>query len=233
MINLHTINWDEHLAMKLSEYIINDIKPLNINSKISDLQLLFNQLTYSHIPVENDDHIYLGCFSATDAQCFESHKPLNEFRHAIEDFFVRKHTLWLDVLEAFARNASNIMPVLNDKNVYLGYYELNDIISLFGDSPFFTDAGGILVIEKGINDYSFSEISQIVESNDGKILGAFVSRIKNDVVQITLKIGNVGLTSVIQTFRRYSYRIVSGHEEDSYTESLKERSDYLNKYLNI
>ena len=230
---MQTYKRNEHPLMKLSEYIINDIKPLNINNKISDLQLLFNQLTYSHIPVENDDHIYLGCFSATDAQCFEGHKPLNEYSHAIEDFFVRKNTLWLDVLEAFARNASNIMPVLNDKNVYLGYYELNDIISLFGDSPFFTAAGGILVIEKGINDYSFSEISQIVESNNGKILGAFVSRIKNDVVQITIKIDNVGLTSVIQTFRRYSYRIVSGHEEDSYTESLKERSDYLNKYLNI
>jgi len=222
-----------HLPMKLSEYIINDIQPLNRNSKISELQLLFNELTYSHIPIENDEHIYLGCFSATDAQCFESDKSLNEYNHLFEEFFVRKNTLWLDVLEAFARNSANIMPVLNDENIYLGYYELNDIISLFGDSPFFTAPGGILVIEKGINDYSLSEISQIVESNNGKILGAFVSRIKNDVVQITLKIGNIGLSSVIQTFRRYSYHIVSGHEEDSYTESLKERSDYLNKYLNI
>lgn len=219
--------------MKLSEYIINDIKPLNGNSKISELQSLFNELTYSHIPIESDEHIYLGCFSATDAHCFEGNKSLNEYKHVFEDFFVRKNTLWLDVLEAFARNSSNIMPVLNDENTYLGYYELNDIISLFGDSPFFTAPGGILVIEKGINDYSLSEISQIVESNNGKILGAFVSRIKNDVVQITLKIGNIGLSSVIPTFRRYSYQIVSGHEEDSYTESLKERSDYLNKYLNI
>jgi hypothetical protein len=219
--------------MKLSEYIINDIKPLNKNSKISELQSLFNQLTYSHIPIENDDHIYLGCFSETDAYCFESEKPLSEYSHAMEDFFVRKNTLWLDVLEAFARNAANIMPVLNEENVYLGYYELNDIISLFGDSPFFTAPGGILVIEKGINDYSFSEISQIIESNNGKILGAFVSRIKNDMVQITIKIGNAGLSSIMQTFRRYNYNVVSGNEEDSYTESLKERSDYLNKYLNI
>lgn len=219
--------------MKLSEYIINDIKPLNRNSKISELQLLFNQLTYSHIPIENDDHVYVGCFSETDAHCFESEKSLNEYNHVMENFSVRENTLWLDVLEAFARNSANIMPVLNDENMYLGYYELKDIISLFGDSPFFTDPGGILVIEKGINDYSFSEISQIIESNNGKVLGAFVSRIKNDVVQITLKIGNVGLSSIIHTFRRYSYNVVSGHEEDTYTESLKERSDYLNKYLNI
>ncbi|NNK82694.1 MAG: acetoin utilization protein acuB, partial [Flavobacteriaceae bacterium] len=34
-------------------------------------------------------------------------------------------------------------------------------------------------------------------------------------------------------FRRYSYNIVSGHEDDSFLEDLKERSDYLNKYLNM
>ena len=32
---------------------------------------------------------------------------------------------------------------------------------------------------------------------------------------------------------RYEYEIVSEHEEDNYMNSLKERSDYLDKYLNI
>lgn len=219
--------------MKLSEYIINDIKPLNSTSKISELQLLFNQLTYSHIPIKDENGVFLGAFFETDAHCSESEKPISEYLNSIEGFFVRDNTLWLDVLEAFAQNSANIMPVLDKKNNYLGYYELNDIISLFNESPFFFEAGGVLVIEKGINDYSFSEISQIVESNDGKLLGAFISKIKNDVVQVTLKIGNTGLNEIIQTFRRYSYNIVSGHEEDSYIESLKDRSDYLNKYLNM
>ncbi|CAH8282271.1 hypothetical protein EV196_105301 [Mariniflexile fucanivorans] len=219
--------------MELSEFIINDIKPLNSNSKISDLQQLFNQLTYSHIPIQDDDNIYLGSFSETDAHCFDGDKTLNDYKYAIENFFVRDSTQWLDVLEAFAVNSTNIMPVLNNQNKYLGYYELKEVISLFSDSPFFSDPGGILVIEKGINDYSFSEVSQIVESNGGRLLGAYVSKMEPDLIQITLKIGNTGLNEIIQTFRRYSYDIVSGHEEDSYLESLKERSDYLNKYLNI
>lgn len=219
--------------MKLSELIINDIKPLDTKSKISDLQHLFNQLTFSHIPVKNEQGDYLGCFSETDAHCFDSDKPLSEYLYSLEDFFVRNKTVWLDILEAFAVNSTNIMPVLNEENRYLGYYELNDVISLFSESPFFSEPGGILVVEKGINDYTFSEISQIVESNDGKLLGAFVSRMNTDLVQVTLKIGNTGLNEIIQTFRRYSYNIVSGHEEDSYIESLKDRSDYLKKYLNM
>ncbi|KAA5827846.1 CBS domain-containing protein [Algibacter amylolyticus] len=219
--------------MKLSELIINDITPLSNQSETSDLKQLFNQLTYSHIPVKNENGAYMGCFSDTDAHCFDSEKAIETYLYALEDFYVRSNTLWLDVLEAFAVNSANIMPVLNEQNEYLGYYELNDVISLFSESPFFSEAGGILVVEKGINDYSFSEISQIVESNDGKLLGAFVSKMNTDLVQVTLKIGNTGLNEIIQTFRRYSYNIVSGHEEDGYIETLKERSDYLNKYLNM
>ncbi len=70
----------------------------------------------------------------------------------------------------------------------MGYYELNDIIHLFNETPFFAEPGGILIVEKGINDYSFSEISQIVESNDAKLLGAFVSKMDGDLVRITLKL---------------------------------------------
>lgn len=219
--------------MKLSDFIVNDIKPLYSNSKISDLQQLFNQLTYSHIPILDENNIYIGSFPETDAYCFESHKTISAYKHTVEHFFVRDTTIWLDILEAFAVNAANIMPVLDSQNNYLGYYELKEVISLFSDSPFFSDPGGVLVIEKGINDYSFSEISQIVESNNGKVLGAFISKMTPDLAQITLKIGNTGLNDIIQTFRRYSYHIVSGHEEDSYLESLKERSDYLDKYLNM
>ena len=125
------------------------------------------------------------------------------------------------------------MPVLSPENKYLGYYELNDIIHLFNETPFFSEPGGILIVEKGIQDYSFSEISQIVESNDAKLLGAFISKIENDVAQITLKIGNTSLNDVTQTFRRYSYNIIAGHEDDTYIKSLKDRSKYLDKYLNI
>ena len=218
--------------MSLQEYIINDIKPINFSEKVNDAQLLFTELTYSHIPVEKDG-VYLGCISENDAHCFESQQTIANCNYTIDRFFVRAETNWLDVLETFAQNSCNIMPVLHKNNTYLGYYELSDIIGLFNETPFFAEPGGILIIEKGIQDYSFSEISQIVESNDAKFLGAFISKMSNDVAQITVKIGNSSINDVAQTFRRYSYNVISGHEEDLYMENLKERSDYLKKYLDI
>ncbi len=218
--------------MQLQDFVINDVEPLKIEDKISDAQMLFNQLTYSHIPILKDG-VYVGCISENDAYCFEKARVISDCLYAIEGFFVRPTTNWLDILEAFAQNDANIMPVLDHHNKYLGYYELNDIMHLFNETPFFSEPGGILIIEKGIHDYSFSEISQIVESNDAKLLGAFISKMDGDLAQITLKIGNGSLNEIIQTFRRYSYIIVSGHDDDSYLESLKQRSQYLDKYLNM
>ena len=125
------------------------------------------------------------------------------------------------------------MPVLGMDNKYLGYYELTDIMYLFNNTPFLNEAGGIIVVEKGPKEYSFSEICQIVESNDAKILGAFISKMNNETAQVTIKIGHTGMNAIVQTFRRYGYIVVSSHDEDKFLEDLKDRSNYLDKYLNI
>lgn len=218
--------------METENYIINDVKPIDISSKIKEVQSVFNQLTYTHIPVEKDGQ-YFGCVSENDAYCFDSTKALTDFQYALEPFHVLEHTNWLDVLEAFAIHNSNIMPVLGHDNQYLGYFELGDIMSLFNNTPFLNENGGIIVVEKGIKDYSFSEVCQIVESNGARIYGVFISEFKNETVQITLKVGQSGMNSIAQTFRRYDYVVVSHHEEDKFLEDLKERSKYLEKYLNI
>ena len=218
--------------METQNYIINDIEPLDVSATIKEVQTVFNQLTYSHVPVAKDGH-YVGCVSENDAYCFDNKKSLNDFQYAIEPFHVLLDANWLDILEAFALNNSNIMPVLGPENNYLGYYELGDIMSLFNNTPFLNETGGIIIIEKGMQDYSFSEICQIVESNGTRIFGVFISKIEDERVQFTLKVGHTAINSIVQTFRRYNYNVISHHEEDKFLEDLKERSEYLDKYLNI
>ncbi|TRZ44423.1 CBS domain-containing protein [Robertkochia solimangrovi] len=218
--------------MNLQSYINNDILPLLTNYPVRMVEGMFADCTFTHFPVV-EDHKLLGNISEEDLEGFETDKKISDYMYMLDVFFVKKNTSWLDVLEAFARNNANVMPVLDEDDNYLGYYELIDVIGLFKETPFLNEPGGILIVEKGTQDYTFSEISQIVESNDGKLLGAFVSDAQEDLTQITLKVGNVGLNNILQTFRRYGYNIVSGNEDDSYVESLKRRSEYLSRYLNI
>ena len=218
--------------MNLQTHIMNDCLPLLPNFAVAMAEELFAHSTCTHIPVVDDDKL-MGLVSEEDVEGFDNEKKINDYLYLLDHFFVRKRTVWLDVLEAFARSNSNIMPVLDEDGNYLGYYELVDIIGLFKETPFLSEQGGVLIVEKGKTDYSFSEISQIVESNDGRLLGAFISDMHDDITQVTVKVSSSGLNDIIQTFRRYSYNVVSGNEDDAYVEELKKRSDYLNRYLNI
>jgi len=218
--------------MPLRNHIIDDIDVFTVADSIDRIVDFFHDSTYSHIAITEKGE-FLGSLCEEDIHEFEKDKKVSDYRYNLEAFFVRKDTNWLDVLETFARNETNIIPVLDDNNEIAGYYDLTDIVGFFIDTPFFTEPGGIIVVAKGIKDYSFSEIAQIVESNNTRVIGAFITDIRNDVIQVTIKIGTTDLNEVIQTFRRYNYNILFGNNDDQFLEDLKERSDYLDKYLNV
>ncbi len=218
--------------MNIQSFILNEVKIPQFTTPVAEVLEIFNEHPYSHLPVKQGE-VYMGCIPVADARIFETDKSLEDFQYALEGFFVRDTDNWIDVLHNFSKNDSNIMPVLDKHNNFLGYLELQDIMNLFTESPFLNNPGGIIVVEKGVKDYSFSEICQIVESSGTYVLGAFVSGTKNDRAQITLKTGSTPFNAIFQTFRRYGYEVISEHPEDSLSLSLKDRSRYLDKYLNI
>ena len=217
---------------EITDYITNDYKALDSQETIADVQDFFMDVPFSHFSVLNEG-IYIGSIAVDDIDTFDSDKKISDYKYALEGFFARNNMIWLDVLEVFAKNHTNVVPVLNEENAYLGYYELEDIVKFFHETPFLREQGGIIVIKKSMQDYSMSQIAQIVESNNGKLLGLFVSEADAENVQITIKIALGAMNDIIQTFRRYNYEIVSEHHEDNYLNNLKERSEYLDKYLSM
>lgn len=217
---------------EITNYITNDYKAIDSQETIAAVQEFFNELTFSHFPVV-EEGIYIGSIGSDDVETFDISKKISDYRYSLEGFFARENMIWLDVLEVFAKNHSNLIPVLDQKNQYLGYYEIRDILNFFHETPFLQESGGILVVQKNTLGYSMGEITQIIESNNGKILGLFVSEADSDNTQVTIKISSGVMNEIIQSFRRYNYEIISEHYEDNYINTLKERSDYLDKYLNI
>lgn len=218
--------------MQIQNHITTSIPEFTTSDACKKLYDFFAESTYSHVAILENNR-FLGAFSENDIEAAALEGSIDTVRYELHSFFVRKDTNWLDVLEVFARNEANLVPVLGEEEELLGYYNLTDIVTVFIDTPFFTDPGNILVIATGIKEYSFSQIAQIVESNNAKLIGAFITEVQNDVVQITLKLSATNFNEVVQTFRRYSYHILFGNSDDQFIESLKQRSDYLDKYLNV
>ena len=216
----------------LKDYITNDYKPIDNQETIGAVRDFFDDLTFSHFPII-EEGVFIGSIVADDIETFDSDKKVSDYRYTLEHFFARTNMIWLDVLEIFAKNHANLVPILDENNTYIGYYEIEDVIKFFHETPFLKEQGGIIIVSKNIIDYSMSQITQIVESNNGKILGLFISNSTLNTIEVTLKINVGSLNEIIQTFRRYNYEIISEHNDDNYINNLKERSDYLDKYLNI
>lgn len=217
---------------EIANYITNDFKAIDSQDSIAVVQEFFDELTFSHFPVIEEE-VYIGSIASEDIETFDGSKKIFDYKFSLEGFFARNNMVWLEVLEVFAKNNTNLVPVLDDKNKYIGYYEITDIIKFFSKTPFLFESGKIIVIKKRQEDYSLSQITQIIESNNGKTLGLFVSGTDAENIEVTMKINAGPINEIIQTFRRYDYEIVSDHHEDNYINTLKERSDYLDKYLNI
>ncbi len=212
--------------------LIQTLPTFELDQHIELIRVFFEDHTFSHIAVVNQDR-FVGMIAENDIECFEDRSQLSDVVSSLQPFFVTPQSNWLDVLEQFGRNDSNILPVVDHEGRVMGYYDLNEVVGGFIETPFFTEPGGVIVVAVGIKDYSFSEISQIVEGSNSRILGAFISDSQNDVVQITLKLSAGNLNEVLQTFRRYNYTIEYGNEADQYMGELQKRNDYLGKYLNI
>ncbi|WP_420551598.1 HPP family protein [Tenacibaculum aiptasiae] len=219
--------------MNINDFILTDIKALTLKSTVKDAQKLCENLPITHIPIVESGKL-IGCLPEADVQIIEDKDGLlSEYSYLLDLFYTNEKATLLDLIVLFADNDSNLIPVLNKEMNYIGYYELNDILDAFADSPFLHNESDTLIITKSKNDYSMSQIAQIVETNSGKLLGFYISSEGQDNVQITLKIISEEINEIIQTFRRYDYNVITQHEDDFYLEELKDRAAYLRKYLNM
>jgi CBS domain-containing protein len=219
--------------MHLENYIVNDLETLLPSDLISVAKNKAKNQRVSHFPVVENKRLY-GCISESDLSTFEEKsKKVSDYQYLFELFYATEEDTLVDLLTLFAVHETNSIPVLNEEKEYLGCFDLNDILTIYAETPFLKEEGILLVLEKDNNSYSISEIAQISETNNTQLFGIYVSKKTETTTQITIKIKTENINEIIQTYRRYEYNVISNHEDDSYLEDLKNRSNYLQKYLSI
>ncbi len=219
--------------MNISEYILKEVHPLSLENKVDDMLTFCTDLPLSHIHIV-EEGILLGSIAESDIRTIENPNTLiKEQTDLIILFYAQEDSGILELLSLFAQHETNTLPVISNEGTYVGYYELSDILMLFSDSLFMHHEGVLLELEKVKKDFSISEAAQIVESNSAKLLGIYIQKETLDTVVIAIKMVSDDVNTIIQTFRRYNYLVLSQHKEDAYLKDLKDRSDYLQKYLNM
>jgi acetoin utilization protein AcuB len=220
------------LAHEMMSDVVPSLKPSDSANRSLNWMNVFK---LSHLPVVNEG-VFLGLLSDEiiyDTGIYE--EPIEKISDRFTNISVSKYTHVFEIIDICSKYSLTAIPVVCDDNEYLGIIVLSKLIENISKIINAHVSGGIIVVEVHVNDYSLSQIAQIVEGNDAKILSMYVvSQPDSMRLSITIKLNTSELTSIIRTFERYEYDIKATFEEkDTMKEIIKERYNSLMSCLNI
>jgi len=189
----------------------------------------------SHLPIVNDKE-FLGLISENDIYDLNMpEEPLGNHQLSLLRPYVIEDQHVFEVMEVLSRLKLSLVPVLDSSKNYLGVITLMELLHYFAELSALRHKGSVLVIEMNVNDFSLSQICQIVEGNDAKILAAYVTSHPNSTqMELTLKLNVTDVTSIKQTFLRYNYNVLGAYmKQDDESDLLNDRLNYLFKFLDI
>lgn len=189
----------------------------------------------SHLPIVNNED-FLGLIADKDIyDANMAEEPIGNHNLSLFSPYVTENQHIYEVVELASRLSLSVIPVLDHNSHYKGVITNNDLIHYFADFSALKEPGAIIVLDMSIHDYSLSQIAQIVEGNDAKILSLYISSHSASTrMEVTLKINRNDLTSIIQTFTRYNYTIHSTFmDHDDMNGLYENRYEMFMKYLSI
>lgn len=219
------------IAIDLITY---DIPPL-VHTDTGEKALIWmDEFKVSHLPVLKNGN-FVGLVSETHIlDKMNVSENLDVLFQHLPRPFVFSNAHLFEILSRISEFKISVIPILDEHEQYLGCTSVFELMTSIANTSSMKEKGGILVLEVNEFDYSMAQIGQIVESNDAKILSSTIlSDATSTKLDITLKINQEDLTSIIRTFERYDYVVKASFQNGAGTEDLQWRYDVLMNYLNL
>jgi acetoin utilization protein AcuB len=221
--------------MIAKQLVTGSVIPLKPTDTGAFALVYMDECRLSHLPVV-DDLNFLGLISDKDILAMqEPDSEIGNLKLPLTQANIEENQHIYEVIKTFAALNLTLLPVVNAKNHYVGAITLPTLVSRFSDMAAIHNPGGLIVLEINSKDYSFTEIAQIVESNDATILSLYITSYPDSTkLEVTLKVNRIDIGTLLQTFNRYGYLIkATWSHENAYTEGLQDRFDALMNYLSI
>jgi CBS domain-containing protein len=216
--------------------LISEVIPALKTSDLGQTALNWMEIfRISHLPIVNNQD-FLGLISDADIYDMnQASEPIGNHYLTLIKPYVHAEQHIFEVIGLASKLKLSVVPVLDSNNHYKGVITTNDLIRYIASTSSMDQPGGIIVLELVERDYSLTQLAQIVESNNVKILSMYItSRPDSTKLEVTIKVNTNDLGSVIRTFERYNYEVKTWVSTDDSMENLySERFDLLMKYLNM
>jgi acetoin utilization protein AcuB len=220
--------------MLAGDLITDEVPPLKITDTVELALDWMEQFKVSHLAVVNNKDL-IGVVSETDLLDYEHPEEqinvtkLHLMRPAIHHY---QHAY--DVVRLMTSLNLTLIPVIDEKELYRGCITLKGIVQNLGTMMSVQNPGGVIVLELNQNDYSVTQIGNIIESNDTKILSLHVSSQPDSTkLEVTIKVNREDLSRILQTFNRYNYSIKATFQNGDFNKGMDDRLDEFLHFLNI
>ncbi|MGV0995416.1 MULTISPECIES: HPP family protein [unclassified Empedobacter] len=217
--------------MYITEYLSNEIKPGKVNSSPSQLLEVVQENKLTHLPLFKGLD-FVGNISEEDLIELSIDDEKVDYTLYLESFYLSESSTLLDAIQMMYTNQANILPIINEQSRYVGFITEMDIINTFANFPFVAAQGVSMLVSIAEKDLSMTAISNIIEVNNGKILGMMIVGNKEDSVYVLLKFSSSNLLAIGETFERYGYQVIQKFYNDEKQELLQSRYAQLLKYMN-
>lgn len=209
--------------------------PVSPTDSGSDILYVLDENRLNDIPVVENQHL-IGSIQESQIYTFDDpDKPVGSQKVALKRAFVYDFQHVLEILRVMNESGLSVLPVLDHDERYLGCITHQQVVKEMGNILNVKNPGAFIVLEINQNDIVLSQIAQIVESQDAKVLNLFVTDASETTKSnVIIKVNTMEIQTLVQTFNRYNYIIKATYTEDEKMQSdLRDRYDGLMRYLNV
>lgn len=220
--------------MLTRELISPSLPVLHLQDKVFNALQMMNDCHVSHLAVD-DDGKYVGVVSEESLmQAPDDTMEIREMRESFPGFFVNENDHFLKALQIAVENRLSVVPVIDENKELIGVVSYREMLKQASEFMNVKDPGGLVVLEMENKNYSFSEISRLVETNDAQItqLNTHTDS-QTGLMQVTIKINKTEISDIIATFQRYEYNVKYYFGEELYENELRSNYDNLMNYLKL
>ena len=220
--------------MLTRELLTQTLPHLKLSDKIYQALQQMSDNNVTHLPVIEDEK-FIGLVSENMLLNAEDDSAeLSELQHAFIKISVKENEHFLTVIQETVENDLSLMPVVNDENELLGSVTKSELLKNASEFMSLNEPGGMIVLEMEPKQYSFNELSRLVEANETQItqLNTSVDNLTG-MLQVTIKINKADVADVVSSLQRHDYNVKYYFGEELYENELRSNYDNLMNYLKI
>jgi CBS domain-containing protein len=215
------------------QLISTSIPTLKLTDTVGTAIGLMSEFYVKQLPVVVDEK-YLGLVFEDDLTNHDDSADLASFSSHFSKVSVHGGMHFIDAVQTANDYHLTVVPVVEKDSDYAGVILIDELLRNLGKITGASEPGGLMVLEMDQRNFSFAEISKLIETNDAQITQLNTSwDNSSDSFLVTIKINKFEISDIVATFQRYDYTVKYYFGEELYENELKDNYDHLMNYLSI